>query len=395
MSSEFGKHWSIEPDLVFLNHGSYGACPNEVLAAQSAFRARMEHNPEAFFTRDLESLLDAVRLELGKYLDADADDLALLPNATTGVNTVLRSLAFRAGEELLTTNHAYNACKNALEYTAAKYGARVVVANVPFPLESEQQVIDAILQATTARTKLALIDHVTSPTALVFPIERIVRALKERGVDTLVDGAHAPGMLPLSLREIGAAYYTGNCHKWMCAPKGAAILHVAKEKQSIIRPLAISHAANSRRRDRTRFRLEFDWGGTTDPSAYLAVPPAIATLSAMHEGGIDAIRDRNHNLALEARALLMKALNLSAALAPDTMIGSMVSLPLPDSHDAAPTSHFYVDSDQKALRENHRIEVPTPSWPAHPKRLIRISAHLYNDISEYEQLAQALTTIFG
>src|SRR5262249_43436246 len=283
------------------------------------------------------------------------------------------------GDDLLVTDHAYNACRNAVNAAVATAGARAVIARVPFPLASDDAVVDAVLGAVTPRTRLALLDHVTSPTAVVFPIARLVHALAERGIDTLVDGAHAPGMLPLDLRALGAAYYTGNCHKWMCAPKGAGFLHVRRDRQASVRPLVISHGANSPRTDRTRFRLEFDWTGTHDPTAYLSVPEAIRVVGAALPGGWPAIMDRNHRVALEARWRLCEAVGGSPPCL-ETMIGSLAAVPVADG----------TDDLQAALFQKFAIEVPVISWPAAPRRWVRVSAHIYNHEGEYAQLAEAL-----
>ncbi|HUK62114.1 MAG TPA: aminotransferase class V-fold PLP-dependent enzyme, partial [Dongiaceae bacterium] len=264
--------WPLDPGVVFLNHGSFGACPSAVLEHQSALRAELEAEPVRFLSRELDGRLDVARAALAKFLGADADELAFVTNATSGVNAVLRSRAWSAGDELLATDHTYRACRNALDYVAATSGACVVVAPLPFPLESPDEVVNAVMAKVTPRTRLALLDHVTSPTGLVLPLERMVTELSARGVETLVDGAHAPGMVPLDLTALGATYYSGNCHKWLCAPKGSAFLWIRRDRQTDVRPLTISHGATNVQPGRTRFRMEFDWTGTSDPTAWLTVP---------------------------------------------------------------------------------------------------------------------------
>ena len=375
--------------MVFLNHGSFGACPLPVLEEQQRLRRQMERQPVQFFARELEPLLDAARAELAGFLGAQPKDLAWLPNATAGVNAVLRSLPFRAGDELLTTDHEYNACRNVLEFVAQRSGARVVVATIPFPVADEEQVVEAVLQRVTPRTRLALIDHVTSQTGLVFPIQRVVGVLRERGVEVLVDGAHAPGMLDLDLPAVGADYYTGNCHKWLCAPKGAAFLWVRHECQAQVRPSAISHGANSTRADRSRFLIEFDWVGTDDPTAVLCVPEAIRFMGSLLPGGWPELRARNRDLALQGRRILCEALEI-APPCPETMIGSLASLPLGDGSAEPSSSPLYADPLQQNLLDRHGIEVPIIPWPAAPHRLIRISAQIYNRPDDYALLAQAL-----
>jgi len=380
--------WRLDPDVTFLNHGSFGACPTEVLAEQARLRAEMEAEPVRFLSRELEERLDPAREKLAHFVGADAEDVAFVSNATSGVNAVVRSLRLSAGDELLTTNHSYNACRNALHFVAERAGARVVVAPVPFPLHSADEVVDAVLRHVTPRTRLALLDHVTSPTGLVFPIERLVRGLAGRGIDTVVDGAHAPGMLPLDLRALGAAYYTGNCHKWLCAPKGSGFLFVRRDRREEIHPLTISHGANAVRPGRIRFWLEFDWTGTHDPTAFLAVPKAIDYLASVVPGGWPALMRRNRELTLEARRRLCETLGI-AAPCPDDMVGSLASVPLPDG----PTTDIawrQPDPIQRALYEGWGIEVPIHSWPAPPKRLCRVSAQLYNSPPHYARLADAL-----
>jgi len=380
--------WPLERGVIFLNHGSFGACPTEVLRHQAALRAEMEAEPVRFLSRELDDRLDGARQALAAFLGADPEDVAFVANATGGVNAVLRSLVFSAGDELLTTDHAYNACRNALDFVAARAGARVTVATIPFPLTSPAEVVDAVMARVTSKTRLALIDHVTSPTALVLPIARLIAELSERGIEVLVDGAHAPGMVPLDLGTLGATYYSGNCHKWLCAPKGSAFLWVRRERQSDIHPLTISHGANATRPGRSRFRLEFDWTGTGDPTAWLTVPRAIDYMGSLVPGGWPALMTENHRLALEARGLLCAAAG-TAAPCPDPMVGSLASILLPDG----PTTEIgwrRPDPLQRRLFEGWGIEVPIISWPAAPRRLVRISAQLYNSRDHYARLAVAL-----
>jgi isopenicillin-N epimerase len=382
------SRWTLDPSVVFLNHGSFGACPREVLEHQAALRAEMEAEPVRFLSRELDGRLDQARAALAVFLGADPDDLGFVPNATSGVNAVLRSHAFAAGDELLTTDHAYNACRNALEYVAERMGARVVVVPVPFPVASPEAIIDGVLARVTPRTRLALIDHVTSPTGIVLPVARLCAELGSRGVEVLVDGAHAPGMVPLDLPALGATYYSGNCHKWLCAPKGSAFLWVRAERRAGVRPLTISHGANRKKPGRSRFRMEFDWTGTSDPTAWLTVPAAIACVGGMLPGGWPAVMARNHALAVEARRLLCAAAGTPPAC-PDTMLGSLASVILPDG---ATTDVVWSRPDplQARLFDQWRIEVPVMSWPAPPRRLIRVSAQLYNTREQFARLAEAL-----
>ena len=395
MPSEFASHWSLDPAIDFLNHGSYGPAPRAVLAAQQAWRDRMESEPVRFFSHDLEPAMDRARAALGAFVGADPDDLAFVPNATAGTNAVLRSLRFTAGDELLTTDHAYNAVKNATEYVAGRDGAVVVVAEVAFPGASAADAIERILAAVTPRTRLAVLDHITSATALVLPIEELVADLTDRGIETLVDGAHAPGQIALEVQAMGATYYVANLHKWLCAPKGSGFLWVRSDRQEAIRPLAISHGANSPRLGRSRFRAEFDWTGTADPSAYLAVPDAIRFGEELMPGGWSALRARNHDMALTGRDRLCHALDV-APPAPDEMLGAMASVPLPIERRTGVVQgiDLYGDPVHDHLAALGMQVMITP-WPQRPdggpwRRLVRISAAAYNDIEQFDRLADAL-----
>jgi isopenicillin-N epimerase len=363
-----------------------------VLEFQQELQLRLERQPVRFFVREWEGRWDQARHELAQFLHTDPPGLVFVPNATAGVNTVLRSLRFGSDDELLVTDHEYNACANALRYVAEASGAGVVTVNIPFPLPDSESVISAVLERVGPRTRLALLDHVTSQTGLILPLQRLVAALADRGVDTLVDGAHAPGMVPLDLTAVGAAYYTGNCHKWICAPKGAAFLAVRADRRQAVRPLVISHGANSPRTDRSRFLIEFGWMGTGDPTACLCVPEALRFMRSLLPGGWPAIQERNRRLALAARAVLRECLGVKAP-APDECIGSLVSLPLPDAASSEPSrSPLYLDPLQDELLSRYAIEVPIIPWPQPPRRLVRISAQLYNSLPQFQRLAEALRT---
>jgi isopenicillin-N epimerase len=392
--SDLKKHWPLDPEVVFLNHGSFGSCPRPVLEFQREMLDRMERQPVQFLARDLEGLLDEARAALARFVGARPENLVFVANATSGVNTVLRSLHFAPGDELLVSDHEYTACHNALQFAAERAGAKVVVARVPFPFQSTGQIMAAILGRVTRRTRLALIDHVTSQTGLVLPIAAIVRELAKRGVDTLVDGAHGPGMVPLELEKLGAAYYTGNCHKWLCGPKAAAFLHVRASRRKQIHPLAISHGWSSPRKDRSRFLIEFGWGGTWDPSACLSVGEAVRFVGGLVPGGWPEVMARNRLLALEGQGLLCQTLKIGPPC-PAECIGAMASVPLPPARLKKGAGQLAADPLQEQLLERHGIEVPVIPWPAPPKRLLRISAQLYNEPWHYRLLADRLRELLS
>ncbi len=386
--------WLLEPTVSYLNHGSFGACPEPVLEAQRVWRERMEADPVQFLARELEGELDEVRRLVGAFLGADPEGLAFVPNATTGVSTVLASRRFEPGDELLAGDHEYNATLNAMRAAADRDGARLVIARIPFPIHDPSQAVEAYLEAVTPRTRFALVSQITSPTALILPVAALVRELDRRGVDTLVDGAHAPGMVPLDVNALGAAYWTGNGHKWLCAPKGAAVLHVRADLRAGIRPLVVSHGANDERLDRSRFRLAFDWTGTADPTPILALPAAIRYVGGLHEEGWAGLMTANTALARRGRDVICAALGVPAP-APDVMLGAMASIPLP----GLSPSRAAAERLQASLLDEDRIEVPVFTWPvpaaippgAAPAEVaLRISAQLYNRPDEYTALAESL-----
>ena len=387
--SPFAAHFSLDPNVLYLNHGAFGACPRVVQEVQREYRDRLEKNPVHFFMRELARLLDETRAVLGPFLGANPDDLGFVPNATAGVNAVISALEFEPGAEIVINDHTYPACRNAVQYWAARRGLEVRIAKLPFPTPSAEALSQAILEQVTERTQLVLLDHVTSPSGLIMPLESLVRTLHERGIDTLVDGAHGPGMLPLALERLGAAYYTGNLHKWCCAPKGAAFLWVRCDRQALIHPLVISHGWAAARTDRSRFLLEFDWPGTLDASAILSVPSALSFLGGLFPGGFPALYAYNKALALSGRNTLCAALG-TAPPAPDALIGSLAVALFPEHTPKVPTP----DALYNALVARG-IEVPIVPFPGHPSGFVRIAAQVYNSQSDFAVLGEALKEELG
>ena len=383
--------WALAPGTVFLNHGSFGACPKAILKIQNDLRREMEAQPVQFLWRRFEERLEPARGTVAKFVGARPRDLVFVGNATIGVNAVFRSIVLRRGDEILVTNHAYNACRNVLVEATRPAGAKLVIARVPFPLRNADEVVEAILSVVGRRTRLALIDHVTSDTALVFPVGRIVRELEKRGVDTLVDGAHAPGMVALDLSKLRPAYYTGNLHKWVCAPKGAAFLWAREDRQAGLLPPVISHGYNTHRPGYSVFQDLFDWPGTLDPTAWFCVGEAIRWLGDLLPGGWPGLRRRNHELAVQGRRLLCDALQVESPC-PESLLGSMATIPLPERFQGVPKSGR-IDPEQLRLYDTFRIEVPFFRIGAPVRRYFRISAQIYNALSDYERLARALSKL--
>lgn len=388
-------HFLPDPRVVFLNHGSFGSCPRAVLDVAESFRLRFERDPIGFVVSELEAGLDAARAAAGRFLGADPQDLVFVKNATAGVNTVLASAKLAEGDEVLVTNHGYGACNNAAEEWAARSGGRVVTAVVPFPVSAPDAVVGAVLAALTPRTRLAVVDHVTSPTGLVFPVAELVKELRARNVVTVVDGAHGPGMLALDLRTLGADYYTGNFHKWCCAPKAVAFLYTSKERQAQTRPLVVSHGARNPRTDRSRYLLEFDWVGTDDFSPALSLPFTLDFVGGLMPGGWEALYAHHRDLALTARSILLEAVG-GAPVCPESMVGGLSAVILPDATTPSPRPGWpFAEPLYSALRHQHGIEAMAIHFPVHPKQLVRVSAHVYNDESDYHALARALRAELG
>lgn len=385
----FGE-WQLGPDILYLDHGAFGACPAAVSKRQEEVRRRIERNPHDFYERAYVSECQASREALAGFVDADPADLVLLPGATHGMNVVIQSLRFSPGDEILTTNHAYSSVCLALDRATRRDGSRVVVVDIPLEVAGPDVLVQRILACVTPRTRFAVIDHVPSRSAIVFPIREIVRELAQRGVDTLVDGAHAPGMIPLSLTSINAAYYVANCHKWMCNPRGVGFLHVRRDRAQTMAPLVVGRSPYVVERDKhSKLQHDFGWMGTHCPSALLCLPSSIKQLQTVMPGGLQHLMGRNHSLAVLARRLVCAVLGVPVPC-PDDMIGTMATIPLPDSPGPETEGMLPI---QKALWHKHGICIPVYSWPAYPRRVIRLSVQAYNTLDQYFRLAGCLRAV--
>ena len=391
--SPLAAHWGLDPAVLFLNHGSFGACPTTVLQAQQRLRTQMEAEPVRFFLREAPALLTRAREAVAALVGADPEGLVFVDNATTGVNTALSVLPLRSGDRLLTTDHAYNACRNALDVICARTGAAVDVVSLPRLLTAEG-IIDAVLGAITPRTRFALIDHITSVTAAVMPVAPLVAALAARGVEVIIDGAHAPGQIDVDVLDLDVAFYTGNLHKWVCGPKSAAFLWVREDWRDQTRPLVTSHGHNTATDKRAAFHACFDWTGTTDPSPAFCAPTAITTLSNLLPGGLDALRARNHDVAVQWQDALVRGLRAEPITA-DTALGAMACVRLPAITASLPASTSpFIHPLQDLLWHQHAIEVPVMKGPCGGD-LLRVSAQVYSDRDAIAPLIDALRPLLG
>ena len=386
--SELSKYWILDPNITFLNHGSFGACPKLILDEQTKLRTILESDPVTFMESTARELWAESLVRLSKFINADSEGMTFVTNATAGVNTVLKSLDLKPNDEIIVLDHSYQACWNAVDFITKKTGAKAVVAAIPFPIDSNEQILEEILQKVTEKTQLALIDTVTSPTGLRLPFEELVSELQSRNVDVLLDAAHGPGIVPLDIKKLDPAYVTGNAHKGLCTPKGSAFLYIREDRRNRIRPLSVSHGASVSGTDQERFRFEFDWTGTQDPTAWLCIPSAIDHIGSMLSGGWPAIMDYNTNLAIQGRNLLLEALGTPKP-SPDSMIVGLAAVLLPGS-GVLTTSALEPDPLHTLLFEKYRIQVPVFGWPHHNKRYLRIASYLYNSLEEYEYLAEVL-----
>ena len=388
MTENLSALFLLRPDVTFLNHGSYGACPRPVFEDYQRWQMQLESQPVAFLdpARGLSGWMRDARVALAAEVGTDADNIVGVTNATVGLNIVAQSLDLKPGDEILTTDHEYAALEKTWDYVARRTGAKIVSVTVPLPLTHEAQFTDCLLAGITPQTRVLFLSHITSATALLFPIERIVAEAGARGIYTVIDGAHTPGHIPLNLDALGADFYAGNCHKWLMAPKGSAFLYVRPEKQSLINPLVISHgwtadAAEPGPFGNTGFIDRLEMQGTRDPAAWLTVPSAIA-FRAQH--GWDQVAQHCQDLVQNTARRVAEFTNLPALSSPALCAPQMVSMPVPvcDTADL-----------QRQLMAQYGIEIPCFTWQN--RCIVRVSAQGYNTQGQMDHLVHALGTLLS
>jgi isopenicillin-N epimerase len=369
----------LDPSWLTVNHGSFGATPRVVLAAQDSWRRRMEEQPSRFMRRIMPDALRHAAGRLAQFIGGKGKDLAFVENATVGANAVLRSLRFAPGDEIVMLSHVYGAVRNTIRFVAERSGATIVEAAVPFPAPEPDAIVANLARALTPRTRLAVLDHITSASALVLPIERMIAACHDAGAKVLVDGAHAPGQVALDLPRMGVDWYVGNCHKWLMAPKGCAFLWARADRQEDLHPVTISHGFGE------GFLAEFDWTGTRDPSAFLAVDAAI---DFHYRLGGAALRARNVALAAAGARLVADRLGTEIGAA-GTLAGAMALVRLPA---AGPATVARVEALRDRMLD---AETDVPLHALAGAIWLRLSAQAYNEIGDYERLAEIVATALG
>lgn len=377
--SSLKQHFLLDPSIAFLNHGSFGATPKTVFDVYQDWQLRLERQPVLFLGRELDGFLKDSRTVLGAYLNADADELVYIPNATHGVNIIARSLQLKPGDEVLTTDHEYGACDYAWDFICGKIGARYIHRPICLPVQSEEEIVEQFWQGVTPQTKAIYLSHITSPTALRLPVEQICQRAKQAGILTVIDAAHTPGHIPLDLQALGADVVVGNCHKWMLAAKGAAFLYVRKEIQSLVDPLIVSWGYNPTPETTTgsRFIDILQWTGTKDPTAALTIPAAIRF---MEEHNWDEVRIECHDLLRRGIEQICDLTSKPPLYPLDSSFYSQMAIAsLPLSNLAALKSRLY---------DEHKVEVPLIQWQE--QQFIRISVQGYNTQEDVDRLVNAL-----
>lgn len=375
-------YFLLDPTIIFLNHGSFGATPKPVLEAYQNWQRRLERQPVLFLGRELPELLRESRRVLGEYLNIEADDLVYIPNATHGVNIVAHSLQFKPGDEILTSDHEYGACDYTWEFICGKTGARYIHQPIPLPVQSEEETVEQFWRGVTTRTKVIYLSQITSSTAFRLPVEEICRRAREAGIMTIIDAAHSPGQIPLDLKALDADMVFGNTHKWLMNVKGSGFLYVRRELQDLIEPLIVSwgYHATPDIATGSRFIDYLQWTGTKDPTAALTVPDAI---QFMKDHDWDTVRCQCHVLLRQAIERICDLTGLSPLYPLDSDFYSQMGIaPLPSSDLTTLKSRLY---------EEFKIEVPLTEWQ--DKQFVRISVQGYNTQEDIDALVNALEVL--
>ena len=372
----------LDPTVTFLNHGSFGATPKPVFDVYQAWQRELERQPVEFLDRRFRERMTVSRTALAECLGTQRDNLVYVTNATVGVNIVARSINLSPSDEVLATDHEYGACDRIWRYLSQKQGFAYINQPICLPITSTEDLIDQLWQGVTAQTKVIFLSHITSPTAIIFPVAEVCRRAREQGILTVVDGAHAPGQIHLGLDNIDADFYAGNLHKWLCSPKGAGFLYARPEVQDVLEPLVVSWGYEGEKPGSSQFVDYHEWQGTRDLAAFLSVPAAIRF---QQENNWGRLQDACHVLAVEVEARICKLTGLPSLYATDDWFVQMVSAMLPVETDIAALKEF--------LYEKHRIEVPLIEWNG--KKLIRISIQGYNSREDVDTLMTALGDWFS
>lgn len=389
--SNYRDQWSLDANISYLNHGSFGPPPRQVLSSRQEWLARLCANPMDFFVRQLGGHLREAREQLARLVGTSAGNIAFVENASTGMNVVADSVRLTPGDEVLTTDHDYGAVIRTWQRACDRAEAKLVVQSVPTPIGTAREIVEAVMEGVTSRTRLLVFSHVTSPTAIVFPAKELCRAARAQGVAVCIDGPHALAMRQIELDQLECDFYTASCHKWLSAPFGSGFLYVNPRWQDRLCPSVLSWG-RALAGDSASWRDEFNWVGTRDPSAYLTIPDAIQFLEDI---GWDLFRQRTHELARLARERITTMTRL-APLIPDSTdwYGSMIALPLPDPPASSQASLWtQPDALQSALWTHAGIEVPIVSW--NDRRLIRVSCHLYTQVHEIDRLVETLEELLN
>lgn len=390
--SDVAEYWMLDKNIIFLNHGSFGACPVPVLDEQLRFRKKLETEPLRYFIREYEEDYLKAQSALAEFTGCNNEDLVFVQNATIGVNTVLKSLDLKHGDEILFTNQIYPACRNTVLFLNEIRGINFKEVKIKLPASGKEEIVNQILDDVNEKTKIALIDHISSLPGMIFPVKEITDELHKRGVEVLIDGAHAPGMIPLNISEINPDYYTGNCHKWLCTPKGSTFLYVNKNKQNKIHPLITSRIFLENGRYKSDFQLEFSWQGTLDTSAVLTIPFAIEFINSLNENGIKGLMKRNSELVFKAAEMICGEFEIPMPYSKE-MTGSIYGIPF-FKDDVIQSDRINQRSYlQETLFFEYNIEVMVSYWEKAPDRLLRISAQAYNTFEQYEYLLSSLKKI--